>query len=186
MLSRIGVSGAIKSKLLSPISARSLRCSTYASSTPRGVSQRVHKRVLGIASRGYHTYPDPDEVPVITNHIADKTKPLPPDPSLPAHTPVVKSGGNFDSMAKKFCMTRPFELPPHMHSTPFAEQPVTRSRTLGNGLVVASQDMPGLMCSITLLVKTGRWGSVSHDTHLVRPLTTIFIICMCMYIYLYS
>jgi hypothetical protein len=160
MLSRIKVAVPMKGRILFPASTGLLRYSTSEvvsyCSLPRAVPKQEHQRVFGIGRRGYHTYPDPDEVPVITTHVANKTMPLSPDPSLPAQAPVVKSGGNFDSMAKKFCMTRPFDLPPNMVSSPFKEQPVTRSHTLSNGLVVASQDMPGLMCSITLLVKTGR------------------------------
>lgn len=129
---------------------------------------------FGISStRGYHTYPDPDEKPVITSHVVDKTKPLAPDPSLPPHTPVVKAGGNFDVMREKFCMTQPFQLPANMHSSPFKEQPLTRTGALPNGLVVASQDMPGLMCSITLLVKTGR----SVSVYICMNICSYYMLC---------
>ncbi|CAM9703821.1 unnamed protein product, partial [Ectocarpus fasciculatus] len=89
-----------------------------------------------------HTYPDPDETPVVSNAKSEVERTL------------SKAGEEYDAM-KRYDMDKPFDLPDGIRSVPFTKQPKTEMTTLANGLTIATHDMPGLMCSVALLVKTG-------------------------------
>ena len=99
-------------------------------------------RSVGV-HRGYHSYPDPDDVPVITTAKSDVSKKL------------NKEEVEFQEM-KKFNMQKDFKIPFGKEVPSFAQQPKTLLTKLPSGLTVASQDMPGLMSSVALLVKSGR------------------------------
>jgi processing peptidase subunit alpha len=95
------------------------------------------------AGRAYHTYPDPEETPVTTSARSEAVR------------TVTKTGQEFDAM-HRYDMNKPFAIPGEIsEGGGFTQQPKTMVTTLANGLTVATQDMPGLMCSIALLVKTG-------------------------------
>lgn len=102
------------------------------------------RQITGITRRGYHTYPDPDETPVVSNAKSEVERTL------------SKAGEEYDAM-KRYDMDKPFDLPDGIRSVPFTKQPKTEMTTLANGLTIATHDMPGLMCSVALLVKTGRY-----------------------------
>ena len=92
----------------------------------------------------YHTYPDPDEKPIITEAKSETTR------------TVKKEGERFEAM-KRYVVDKPFEIPHDIASgSAFKEEPKTEVTKLKNGLTIATQDMPGLMCSLSFLVKTGR------------------------------
>ncbi len=97
--------------------------------------------------RFYHSYPDPDETPKITNTTAnsvrriDKTK--------------------LDlKLSKNYSFNQPFKL--NQTSGDISSNPNPQSNhrtvcsTLSNGLRVASEDRPSLMASFAMVVKTGR------------------------------
>jgi hypothetical protein len=100
-------------------------------------------RAVGIR-RGYHSYPDPDDVPVITTAKSTIAKKL------------NKGEVEYKNM-KKFDMQKDFQVPFGKEVPSFAQQPKTLLTKLSSGLTVASQDMPGLMSSVALLVKSGRY-----------------------------
>lgn len=69
----------------------------------------------------------------------------------------VKTGEDYAAM-KRFNMTKAYHIPDDIQPVPFTQEPKTIITNLANGLTIATQDMPGLMCSMCLLVKTGRYG----------------------------
>lgn len=98
------------------------------------------------ARRNYHTYPDPEDQGITTSARSEVQK------------TVVKDGNEFQAV-RRFDVSKPFDIPSNVQTTPLTEQPKTMITKLPNGLTVATQDMPGIMCSIALLVKSGRYHS---------------------------
>lgn len=91
--------------------------------------------------RSYHSYPDENEVPTITHSISSVQK------------QVDKTGFDLD---KKFAFDRPFPGVPQPQGIVDSTIPKPNITKLDNGLTVASQDVPGLMTSFALIVRTGR------------------------------
>eukprot|EP00607_Mallomonas_marina_P000776 CAMPEP_0182431346 /NCGR_PEP_ID=MMETSP1167-20130531/48485_1 /TAXON_ID=2988 /ORGANISM="Mallomonas Sp, Strain CCMP3275" /LENGTH=425 /DNA_ID=CAMNT_0024617591 /DNA_START=239 /DNA_END=1517 /DNA_ORIENTATION=- len=92
--------------------------------------------------RSYHSYPDPNELPVITSKVSDYKK------------TVSKDGKEFEAM-KKFSMGKVFAGVPQSLGIKNTKAPETEVSYLPNGLTVASQELPGLMSSFALIVGTG-------------------------------
>lgn len=116
----------------------------------RKVISSFHRRTPAKAAQSilfqrfqYHSYPDPSDVGVVTKARSEAAKQL------------VK-GKEFD-LDPKFLVDKVFPgvFAPTEHISP-ANAPKTISTVLENGLTVVSQDMPSLMSSFTLLVKSGR------------------------------
>jgi hypothetical protein len=106
-------------------------------------SWRVARAGAAMGCRNYHSYPEPNEVPVITTKKAEVgVKPT-------------KNEEEFRAM-KKFDVKKVYGVGEAATVSSVPSQPPTRITRLRNGLTVASQDMPGLMSSIQLLVKSGR------------------------------
>lgn len=93
---------------------------------------------------GYHSYPEPDEKPIIT---ATKSEVAPK---------------RFDKTLPEFKLKESYGLSQVFPGTPISKgiiktsPPKTVSTILANGLTVATQEMPGMMSSFALLVRTGR------------------------------
>ena len=125
--------------------------------------QRRLVRVLSARSRQYTSYPDPNEKPRISQHITSK--------SLDAVAKQIldKSGSGF-SLDSKFRMDELFPGVPV--STGILEEapPTTLSSKLGNGLVVATQEMHGLMSSFAFVMAVG--SSSEKQTGVAESLTT--------------
>lgn len=92
--------------------------------------------------RQYHSYPDPNEKPVIQQTRSDVTKQL--DKSQPEF-----------KLHDKFKLDKLFPGTPVSKGIGSAPPPDTVSTKIENGLTVASQDLPGLMTTIALVVRTG-------------------------------
>jgi hypothetical protein len=92
-------------------------------------------------ARCYHSYPDPNEKPILTTTLADHAKKY--DKSV---------GFSLDS---KFKMDSPFPGTPSFTGVDPSAPPPTLHTRLENGLIVASQDMPGMMTSMALIVRAG-------------------------------
>lgn len=93
--------------------------------------------------RYYHSYPDPKEKPTIIQTKSDVKKSLD------------KSGSEFQ-LPSKFRMDELFPGTVVSSGIKNTNLPETRATVLPNGLTVATQEMPGLMSSFCLIVKTGR------------------------------
>lgn len=91
----------------------------------------------------YHSYPDPNEKPII-NTFTSK------------HTKVLDKANPEFSLNSVFKMSTPFPGVPVSSGINASAPPPTLFTTLNNGLTVASQDIPGMMSSIALIVRTGR------------------------------
>lgn len=123
-----------------PLRSSSMRLSIAA-------CKKVARPVVSTAAtlRGYHTYPDPDEAPIISTARSD------------AKNGTSKTGEEFRSMSLRYDINKAFGIPKDMRAIPLTKQPRTEITKLANGLTIATQDMPGMMCSMALLVKTGRY-----------------------------
>lgn len=103
-----------------------------------------HSVASAVNFRGYHSYPDPNEVPVI------KT-------SQPSSPKVYDKKTPEFQLDQKFKMDDIFPGVPVSKGIGSSPPPPTLYTTLANGLTVASQEMPGLMTSVALIVRTGRY-----------------------------
>ncbi len=118
---------------------------TY-SSTRSNFQIRFSNRLSDCMSlRCYHSYPDPNEKPRITTTKSTSAK------------RIDKSTGVFD-IDKKFRLDEPF--PGIVLGKPITDSttPKTISSKLQNGLMIATQENPGLMSSFSFVVRTGRYG----------------------------
>jgi hypothetical protein len=95
------------------------------------------------AFRSYHSYPDPNEKPII--HTSKSTQAKTYNKDDPAF-----------QLAAKFKLDKLFPGVDMATGIGATQSPPTITTTLDNGLSVASQELPGMMTSIALLVKTGR------------------------------
>lgn len=92
--------------------------------------------------RSYHSYPDPDETPKITQSVSDVKKQLDKTPF---------------QLQKSYSFAKPFPGAPTSKGIDTHSKLVTSVSKLDNGLTVASQDLPGLMTSFAFIVKAGRY-----------------------------
>lgn len=93
-------------------------------------------------ARLYHSFPDPSEVPVISQHKSDSVKTLD------------KSGKDF-VVSPDFSLIKAFPGVPPNSGSKNSPAPKTISTILSNGLTVATQDLPGFMSSFALFVGSG-------------------------------
>lgn len=110
----------------------------------------------------YHSYPDPNETPIVKTSTSNHAKVL--DKTSPEY-----------SLNSVFKMDNPFPGVPVSKGINASAPPPTLYTSLSNGLTVASQDIPGMMSSIALIVRTGRYnyilvafasiGLYKHDDH---------------------
>jgi hypothetical protein len=112
----------------------------------RAVYRRVSSSTLRACRRRYHSYPDPNEKPVITVTVSDKQR--------------VGTTEKKVEELDKFKMTEMF--PGVLMSTGISkwDAPETEATKLGNGLRVVSHEMHGQMTSVTLFVNVGS----AHET----------------------
>lgn len=99
--------------------------------------------VSSISVRAYHSYPDPNEKPVVKTSVSKYEK------SIDKATLSL-------ALDSKFKVDTLFPGVPVSKGIGATPPPPTLSTVLDNGLRVASQEMPGLMTSIAILVRTGR------------------------------
>jgi hypothetical protein len=92
----------------------------------------------------YHSYPNPEERPVISTTQAPKEM-----------KKLFKDGSDF-YLHDKFRLDLPFSGTPPFKPIVSSKTPPTLSTRLENGLTVATQETPGLMSSIAFIVRTGR------------------------------
>ena len=92
--------------------------------------------------RKYHSYPDPNELPVITTYKSSQS-----------NRQVEKRSSDFDGM-KKFSMINAYGDVPSKGANHHLV-PITEMTKLPNGLLVASQEKNGLMSSFSLIVAAG-------------------------------
>lgn len=94
--------------------------------------------------RAYHSYPDPNEKPVVFQSKSEAVKQI-----------LSKSSSQF-TLDKKHSLDSIFPGTPLSKGISNSAPPHTISTILPNGLTVATQEMPGLMSSFAFLVRTGR------------------------------
>lgn len=117
-----------------------------------------------ILCRSYHSYPDPNEVPIISSFKSAVTKQL--DKS--------QSPFNLD---KKFRLDKAFPGIPITSGNTSSQYPKTYVSKLDNGITIASQDLPSLMSSFTVIVGAGRFLLNLLFYHYVcRFLITVFVL----------
>lgn len=92
--------------------------------------------------QSYHSYPDPDDKPVITS-AKSTVKPK-----------LDKSSMKLDSKFRLDKIYPGFSASDKSNNLP---APKTEMTKLANGLTVASQDVPGLMTSFAFMVRAGRY-----------------------------
>jgi hypothetical protein len=95
-------------------------------------------------TRLYHSYPDPNEKPVI--NVTQSTHAKTYDKTLPDF-----------KLDQKFRMENQFPGTPVSTGIGATPPPPTLTTVLDNGLTVATQDMPGMMSSIAIIVRAGRY-----------------------------
>jgi hypothetical protein len=125
----------------------------------------ISPRCAGI--RSYHSYPDPSEKPAIATTKAevsekkyDKTSSefkLDPKYNMKILFPGVKESDGIGS------------LPP----------PPTLFTTLPSGLTVASQDMPGMMTSMTFAVRAGRYVYALFHVYSTNIAICVLLFALC-------
>lgn len=93
--------------------------------------------------RSYHSYPDPDEKPVIQTNQSTYVK---------THN---KEDPKFQ-LDQKHKLDKIFPGVVVSSGIGSTQQPPTLTSILDSGLSVASQEMPGMMTSIALIVRAGR------------------------------
>lgn len=93
-------------------------------------------------ARSYHSYPDPTEKPQVTVNKSQVTKTINKD------SPSFK-------LADKFKLEKVFPGTPVNGGIGKTSPPPTLVTKLSNGLSVATQEMPGLMSSFALIVRSG-------------------------------
>ena len=96
-----------------------------------------------VANRSYHSYPDPNELPQVSNAVSDVKKTL------------IKNTAEF-RVDETFRLDTPFPGVPTSSGIASTQSPKTLSTKLANGLTVASQDTSGLMSSFAFLLNRGR------------------------------
>lgn len=101
------------------------------------------------SARRYHSYPDPDEKPIIQT-------------SQPSSPKVYDKKNPEFQLDKRFKMEELFPGTPLSKGIGTSKPPPTLYSTLPNGLTVASQEMPGLMTSVAFIVRTGRYELCIH------------------------
>ena len=107
--------------------------------------------LLNIQCSYYHSYPDPNEKPKISRGKSDGQK-------------VDESSKNKDNVkiSETFRLDKAFPGVPISTGLKDSSIPQTLSTKLSNGLVVASQDIPGLMSSFTFIVGTGSSNEIQN------------------------
>ncbi len=111
-------------------------------SRQKNVANRVVNTTVVSCSNRYHSFPDKDEKPVITQTVSKEQKQL------------KKENGVFD-LHNNFKMNAVFPGTPTSSGIGKDAPPLTRSTTLPNGITVASRDMPGLMSSFAVIMRVG-------------------------------
>ena len=111
--------------------------------------KKMHIRSLSLIRnncprRSYHSYPDPNEKPIIQQFRANHEKVL------------NKEDASFQ-LNDRFKLHSVFPGTPISKGISKDNAPRTVSSKLQNGLTVISQETPGLMVSFALLVKAGRF-----------------------------
>lgn len=97
-----------------------------------------------VSMRGYHSYPDPNEKADIKTTVSKYEKTL-------------------DKASMSLALDSKFKIDTMFPGVPISKgigatpPPPTLSSFLDNGLRVASQEMPGLMTSIAIIVRVGRY-----------------------------
>ena len=104
---------------------------------------------ISVNFRQYHSYPDPNEKPIIKTTQANHTKTYD------------KSNPEFQ-LNPKFKMDKLFPGTPISSGIGASPPPPTLYTQLENGLTVASQEIPGMMTSAALIVRTGRYFLVPY------------------------
>lgn len=95
-----------------------------------------------LTSRLYHSYPDPDEKPIISQTISSAAK------------TVKKDNAQYEHL-ERFDMHKPFTGTENLGVADTSSQPPTRTSKLDNGLTLASIHTPGLMASFAFIVNAG-------------------------------
>lgn len=93
--------------------------------------------------RGYHSYPDPNEVAKVQTTISNNTS-------------TFSKCSTLVGLDESFKLEREFPGVPKSKGISKNNIPQTMISKLSNGLTVASQEMPGFMVSFAFLVKAGR------------------------------
>ena len=117
---------------------------------PISSSKALVNYFSGNSSRSYHSYPDPKEKPRISNAVSGVKKSL-------DKNPFIKIDPNFRLDLPLPGMSKGLDMKD-------GDIPKTLSTTLSNGLVVASQDRPGLMSSFAFLANRGRYAHIIKVT----------------------
>ena len=99
----------------------------------------------GSRRESYHSFPDPAEKPQITSVTANFKK---------TYDKQLERGFTVDA---RFRLDREFAGVLKSTSISSQERPETLSKKLSNGVTVASQDTPGMMTTISFLLRTGRY-----------------------------
>ena len=94
-------------------------------------------------SRCYHSYPDPNEKPIINTATSTVNK-----------TITNKDTTEFQ-LDRSFKLDQPFPGVPISRGIGSLTQPTTMTTKLENGLIVASQEIPGMMTAFALIVRAG-------------------------------
>lgn len=118
--------------------------------------------------RSYHSYPDPNEKPKITSFKNEsKEKKL------------NKVGENGFSLADKFRLDNPFPGAPTPTGIKGSAAPSVKETKLPNGLLVATQEMPGsLMVTLGFIVKAGRYSIFISKLFNVKYLDSLHSPCI--------
>eukprot|EP01041_Mallomonas_annulata_P007059 gene7059-14362_t len=138
--------------------------SVFTRLSKRRISSKLIRISAGAVSlpRLYHSYPDPNETPVISSTTSKQEK------------TVLKSGEDFEAMLK-FSMKDVFAGVPISSGIKNTKAPQTEVSRLSNGLTIASQELPGLMSSFALIIGSGSSFETQHGdetntgvTHLIE------------------
>lgn len=122
-----------------------------------GASRKLHEGESNkpmhtmLQSRGYHSYPDPNEKPVITTSVSSVEKQIKD-----------KNGKEF-TLDSKFNLEKMFPGVPVSKGINSSVAPEVKSTILSNGLTVATQEMPGLMSSFAFMIGTGSASEIQNS-----------------------